>query len=96
MADESYGVRWLAAEGLLNIGQGCLLPLLRRALEHPSSEWLVPGLRHVCQALAHEDGGPDPGPLVSALSRGATSVDWLVEIDRALRVIEGREVAQHA
>lgn len=51
LEDEQFSVRWLAAEGLVNIGQDSLEPLLRALVSHSNSVWLREGAHHVLSDL---------------------------------------------
>jgi len=57
LEDEVFDVRWLAAEGLITLGRGALLPLLRALVERSDSEWLREGAHHVFHDLVK--GSPD-------------------------------------
>jgi HEAT repeat protein len=51
LEDEVFDVRWLAAEGLITLGRGALLPLLHALVERSDSEWLREGAHHVFHDL---------------------------------------------
>ena len=57
LEDEVFDVRWLAAEGLITLGRGALLPLLHALAERSDSEWLREGAHHVFHDLVK--GSPD-------------------------------------
>jgi HEAT repeat protein len=57
LEDEVFDVRWLAAEGLITVGRGSLLPLLHALAERSDSEWLREGAHHVFHDLVK--GRPD-------------------------------------
>jgi HEAT repeat protein len=57
LEDEMFDVRWLAAEGLITLGRGALLPLLHALVERSDSEWLREGAHHVFHDLVK--GKPD-------------------------------------
>ncbi len=50
--DRSFGVRWLAADGLVTLGHRGLQPLLEALIERPDSGWLREGAHHVLRILA--------------------------------------------
>jgi HEAT repeat protein len=63
LEDESFGVRWLAAEGLIAAGHNGLEPLLRALMHHSDSVWLRAGAHHILRTLAgdwelHEEIAP--------------------------------------
>jgi HEAT repeat protein len=47
LEDEMFDVRWLAAEGLIAIGHGAVVPLLHALTKHSDSLWLREGAHHV-------------------------------------------------
>ena len=47
LADEDLEVRWLAAEGLGDLGSAALEPLLRTLSEEKDSAWIKEGARHI-------------------------------------------------
>jgi len=49
--DEDSDVRWLAAEGLIAVGRGGLLPLLAALADRPKSTTLQEGAYRVCHHL---------------------------------------------
>jgi hypothetical protein len=55
LQDESFGVRWLAAEGLMDRGSDGLGPLLEGLIADSDSIWLREGARHVLHFM-HESG----------------------------------------
>ena len=52
---ESFDVRWVAAEALVSIGRGAVVPLLNALIANPSSEWLHEGAHHILSHLAGKD-----------------------------------------
>ena len=53
--NEYFGVRWMAADGLIKAGETGLAPLLRSLTEHFDSVWLREGAHHVLRSL-HDRG----------------------------------------
>jgi HEAT repeat protein len=53
--NEYFGVRWLAADGLIKAGKTGLFLLLRSLTEHFDSVWLREGAHHVLRSL-HDRG----------------------------------------
>ncbi len=51
-AGPNLGIRWLAAEGLIGLGEAGLRPLLEALVHHSDSAWLREGAHHVLKALA--------------------------------------------
>ncbi len=55
LTDHNFGVRWIAAEGLINIGPHSLIPLLDRLSRHSDSTWLRRGAHHVIRDVAKKN-----------------------------------------
>ena len=53
--DPDGGIRWLAAEGLINMRMEGLRPLLQTLAQDSSSGWLKEGARYVIRSLANKD-----------------------------------------
>ena len=51
LENQDEDIRWLAAEGLLALGEAGLPSLLKALIERPSSTWLQQGARHVIKDL---------------------------------------------
>jgi len=49
--DKEFEIRWIAAEGLINIGRRCILPLLKSIRDGKSSLILNKGAHHVLLSL---------------------------------------------
>jgi HEAT repeat protein len=52
LEDKIFDVRWLAAEGLINLGREGLVPLLQALIERSDSPWLRDAAHHVLHDLA--------------------------------------------
>lgn len=65
--DPDPGVRWLAAEGLIRLGEASLGPLLEALVRHSDSAWLRQGAHHVLKALATGSREPLLRPVLQAL-----------------------------
>ena len=50
-----FGVRWIAAEGLIRLRESGLAPLLRSLRQHSDSTWLREGAHHILRSL-HDEG----------------------------------------
>jgi hypothetical protein len=55
LEDPNFGVRWLAAEGLISIGRNALRPLMKALTKRSGSAWLREGAHHVLHDLAGKD-----------------------------------------
>jgi HEAT repeat protein len=67
LRDEEFGVRWLAAEGLILLGRDGLEPLLRALMERPDSVWLRQGAHHVLRVLSRRGFREVLQPVLAAL-----------------------------
>jgi HEAT repeat protein len=69
LQDEEFGVRWLAAEGLIGLGRAGLKPLMQALMRDPDSNWLREGTHHVLRLLQdkYDDLHEQLVPLVFAL-----------------------------
>jgi HEAT repeat protein len=67
LQDEEFGVRWLAAEGLILLEGEGLRPLLRALTEHPDSGWLRQGAHHVLRVLSRRGFREVARPVLAAL-----------------------------
>jgi hypothetical protein len=55
LEDKDAGIRWIAAEGLINIGRSSILPLLRSIRDYKSPIFLYRGAHHVLISLLNEE-----------------------------------------
>jgi hypothetical protein len=55
LEDRAYGVRWLAAVGLVDIGRDALVPLLEALRARSTSVWVQEGAHHVLHDLAKRE-----------------------------------------
>ncbi len=52
LTDKMFDVRWIAAEGLITIGNKSLIPMLRALIDCPDSIWMREGAHHVLHELS--------------------------------------------
>lgn len=68
LLDESEtGIRWIAAEGLVNIGRSSILPLLQSIRDRKNPAYLYRGAHHVLTSLLYADEKEELKPLLSSL-----------------------------
>jgi HEAT repeat protein len=53
--DSEAGIRWVAAEGLVNIGRSSIIPLLRSIRDRKNPAYLYKGAHHVLNSLLYAD-----------------------------------------
>jgi HEAT repeat protein len=75
--NEYFGVRWLAADGLIKAGKAGLVPLLRSLTEHFDSVWLREGAHHVLRSL--HDRGVESEAIVKTL-RALEGIEPVIEV----------------
>ena len=84
LEDEDGGVRWLAAQGLIAIGQPAVVPVLRRLLSRADSPWFQEGAHHVLRGLAT----PAISPVIHALEARFPEMTAPVAANEALKALE--------
>jgi HEAT repeat protein len=88
LEDESFGVRWLAADGLIAMGRDALPPLLEALEEDGDSLWLREGAHHVLRMLAAEHGLHDRvAPVLTALEGLEPDIDVPLAARKALETL---------
>ncbi len=79
--DEQFGIRWLAAEGLIAMGLNGLVPLLNALIQRSDSTWLREGAHHVLRTLAGRGLYVYVAPVLTALE----DIEPAVEVPPAAR-----------
>lgn len=74
LEDKNFGVRWLAAEGLVALGEHTLPALYMALVERDDSIWLREGALHVLNQLAKQGLREQTQPVVVALEGPAPAV----------------------
>jgi HEAT repeat protein len=88
LEDESFGVRWLAADGLIALEKDALPPLLEALKEDGGSLWLREGAHHVLSMLAAEHGLHDRvTPVLTALESIEPDTDVPLAAQKALQTL---------
>jgi HEAT repeat protein len=67
LEDEYFGVRWLAAEGLISLGRDGLVPLLATLVRRSDSAALRESAHHVLRMLNQGNLHAQIGPVLAAL-----------------------------
>lgn len=67
LEDGSQDVRWVAAEGLLNIGAPTVEPLLLALIDRARDHTILDGALHVLRGLSRRGAQPLVKPLISAI-----------------------------
>jgi HEAT repeat protein len=70
LVDKNFDIRWLAAEGLISIGEPALVPLLRELTRNPESVWLREAAHHYLHSIKSEKLIPILSPVLGAVEEG--------------------------
>ena len=89
MDDERFGVRWLAALGLVSMGRAGLPAILQALEHHADSRWLRESVHHVLRLLSEEGLQNLVGPVLSALDSGEPALQAPIVARRVLDELEG-------
>ncbi|MFC2000394.1 HEAT repeat domain-containing protein [Chloroflexota bacterium] len=89
LEDKVFGVRWLAAEGLIAMVHQGLPALLQALIDRSESVWLREGAHHVLHDLAREDLGNVLRPVLMAMEHHDPSVEVPLAAQAALKALKG-------
>jgi HEAT repeat protein len=87
LEDDSFGIRWLAAEGLISLGQDGLAPILEALVQRSDSAVLREGAHHVLRMLNEGDLHAQLAPVLAALEDIEPIVEVPVAAHAALDVL---------
>lgn len=88
LTDESFDVRWLAAEALIAQGQQVIVPLLRALMLQPGSELLRESAHYMLRSLVDRKLARDIQPVLKALEDIDFTPKVRVVVRKALRHLE--------
>lgn len=88
LGDEIFDVRWLAAEGLIGIGQPSVAPLLHALIEHSDSIWIREGAHHVFNDLHNPKLKVKLRPVLAALEDSDRRLELPMAAEAALKSFE--------
>jgi HEAT repeat protein len=88
LEDRHFGVRWLAAEGLISMGVAGLPPLLSALENHPEWVGLRDAAHHVLHTQTEEKQHQFLEPLLQALDAGEPNVTIIVLAAQAREALE--------
>lgn len=89
LADEdSFGVRWIAAEGLVKLGRDGLVPLFEALMLNPRSVYLRVGAHHVLIAARRRGDAELVEPVLAALGTYSPRVELPLVAREALIKLE--------
>ena len=75
LRDDKFEIRWLAAEGLINIGKLVCKPLAQALIRNPDSKLLQDGAHHVFKDICEQDSSKYIQELINALEGIVPSVE---------------------
>jgi HEAT repeat protein len=91
LTDKEFDVRWIAAEGLIFIGEKAVVPLLKALATNPKSTWLREGAHHVLHDMDKGEWTEALLPVMSALEDGVPVLTVPLAAEKALdEIMENR------
>lgn len=85
LEDEEFDVRWLAAEGLIEIGHSSVYPLLKAFISNKDSIYLKEGVHHVLKGLDIRGLFDDKYEIIKALETFTAPVKLKLKIINMLK-----------
>ena len=85
LEDEEFDVRWLAAEGLIDIGHSTVYPLLKSFISNKGSVHLKEGVHHVLKGLEMRGWYNDKYEIIKALETFTAPVKLELKIISMLK-----------
>ncbi len=91
MEDERPGVRWIASEGVIALGQRGLVPLLQALIRKSGSAWFRLGAHHVLRAMERRGMDYQVDPVLKALNGSEPAIQVpLAAVEALDRIRESR------
>lgn len=89
LGDDDFDVRWVAAEGLITLGQRGLKPLLQTLIDGTDSASLFEGAHHVLDALADDERLRSLiVPVLEAMDGPSPDVDTIMQARAAIESLD--------
>jgi hypothetical protein len=92
LEDEEFDIRWLAAEGLIELGINGLNALLQALIDHGDSPLLLEGAHHVIHYMAKGGLRKYLGPVLASLEGVEPSVKAPVAAFHALEMLKEAKI----
>ena len=92
LEDEEFDIRWLAAEGIIQLGVSGLKPLLQALIDHGDSPLLLEGAHHVIHYMAKGGLRKYLGPVLASLEGVGTAVKAPVAAFHALEMLKEAKI----
>ncbi|MBN2238511.1 MAG: HEAT repeat domain-containing protein [Dehalococcoidales bacterium] len=90
LRDEKFEIRWLAAEGLINIGKSVLKPLAEALMDDPDSVLLQQGAHHVLKGISESGNTGYITELLEALECRVPSVEVPFAASSMVQALQGQ------
>lgn len=87
--DPKFDVRWLAAEGLIEIGRKSIKPLVEALLENIESEFYKEGVHHVLKELHRRREYKDEAKLIHALEEAFSEEKLIIAAEEVVHSLAG-------
>ena len=81
---EDFDVRWMAAEGLINIGEKSIKPLLKTLVRKSNSIYLLEGTHHVLKELQFKNIFDDKTGIINKLENYNLHPDIVTSVEQLL------------
>ena len=88
LEDDEFGLRWLAAEGLIYVGKPAGVPLLKALVHNPNSILLRKGAHHILFDMNRGDLDEILQPVMNALDKFVQNIEVPVEAEKALQKLQ--------
>lgn len=87
LEDEVFSIRWLAADGLANLGKNAIRPILQKLMDNPDSAFIRRGAQHVLRELKKKGVFEDNYGLVESLTNEFDHADILLQTLKTINSI---------
>lgn len=87
LEDEEFSIRWLAADGIVNLGKYAIRPVLEKLMDNPDSDFIRRGAQHVLRELKNKGVFKDNYGLVEALANEFDHANILLQTLRTINSI---------
>ena len=87
LEDDEFSIRWLASEGVINMGKHGIIPLLETIIQKPSSTYLKRSAHHILKELRRTGIFKDNYGLVEAIANEYEDSIILLKIKQTLRTL---------
>ncbi len=81
---EDFDLRWMAAEGLINIGEKSIKPLLKTLVRKSNSIYLLEGTHHILKELQFKNVFDDKTGIINKLENYNLHPDIVTSVEQLL------------